>query len=269
MKGLVKYYARPKLNSPNMLAVWPGIGNVAVIAANYLKKQLGFKRLAEIEGREFFNPIGVVVKNSLVEAPQFPHSTFYYWKNKKKDGNDLILFIGDDQPTMRSVDLANTVLDVGIRLQVKCYYTCAAAVTRIHHTEQSRVWGVATQRSLTHELRQYDLIQAGNLQIAGLNGLLLGEAKTRKLAGICLLGEVPEYASRVPNPMAALSVLDALSMMLDVKIDMAEMEQIAAESKEKMKQLVAEAMGDYINYFTEPIWEQGEEGDDGEDEDEE
>ena len=35
-----------------------------------------------------------------------------------------------------------------------------------------------------------------------------------------------------------------------------------------MKQLVAEAMGEYINYFTEPIWEQGEEGgmDEGENE---
>ncbi len=258
MKGLVSYYARPKLDSPSMLAVWPGIGNVAVIVANYLRKQLDFKRLAEIEPSHFFNPIGVVVKDNLVEEPQFPQSKFYYWKNKK-GASDLILFIGEDQPVTQNYELANAVLDVGLKFQVKRVYTCAAALTHIHHTERPRVWGVGTNRNLTKELRQFDLIQGGNLQIAGLNGLMLGVAKERKLEGICLLGEVPMYATRVQNPMAALSVLEALTMILNIKIDMSEMEELAAETQEKMKQMVAEAMGEYISYFTEPIWEQGQE----------
>ena len=32
-----------------------------------------------------------------------------------------------------------------------------------------------------------------------------------------------------------------------------------------MKQVAAEAMGEYIEYFTAPIWEQGEEEEDEED----
>jgi len=265
MKGLVRYYARPKLDSPSMLAVWPGIGNVAVIVANYLRKQLDFKRLAEIEPSHFFNPIGVVVKDNVVEAPQFPQSKFYYWKNKK-GASDLILFIGDDQPMTQNYELANAVFDVGLKFQAKRVYTCAAALTHIHHTERPRVWGVGTTRGLTKELRQFDLIQGGNLQIAGLNGLMLGVAKEHKLEGICLLGEVPMYATRVQNPMAALSVLEALTMILNIKIDMSEMEELAAETQEKMKQMVAEAMGEYISYFTEPIWEQGQEPDEDDEE---
>ena len=118
MKGLVHYYAHPKLNSPAMLAVWPGIGNVAVIVANYLRKQLDFKRLAEIEPSHFFNPIGVVVKDNIVEAPQFPQSKFYYWKNKK-GASDLILFIGDDQPVTQNYELANVVLECRIEISGK------------------------------------------------------------------------------------------------------------------------------------------------------
>ena len=265
MAGLIKYYAHPKLESPIMIAVWPGVGNVALIVANYLKKQLKFKRLAEIEATSFFNPIGVMVKNNLVEAPQFPQSKFYYWKNRKGE-RDLILFIGDDQPATRGYDLANTVIDVGADYKVSRYYTFAAALTRIHHTESSRVWGVATNTELLNELRTFDLLQGSNLQIAGLNGLLLGVAKERKLDAICLLGEVPMYATRMPNPMAALAVLDALKMTLNLEIELTEMEHTAAESKEKMKQIVAEAMGEYINYFTEPIWEQGQEEGEWEDE---
>ena len=190
MKDLIKLYARPKLSSPVMLAAWPGIGNVSIIVALYLERKLNFKRLGEIEASHFFDPIGVVVRDNVVEAPQFPQSKFYYWKNKG-GGSDIILFIGDDQPAAKGYELANCVLDVGLSFQVKRIYTCAAALTHIHHTEQPRVWGVATSHQVAQDLKRYDLVQRGNLQIAGLNGLLLGVAKERGIEGVCLLGEVP------------------------------------------------------------------------------
>lgn len=258
MKNLVKFYARPKLNSPNMLAAWPGISNVSIIAATYLRRKLDFKQLGEVEPSHFFDPIGVIVRDNVVEAPQFPQSQFYYWKNKGK-GSDIILFIGEDQPAAKGYELANCVLDVGLRFQVKRIYTCAAALTRIHHTEPPKVWGVATSQQVAEDLKNYDLVPRGNLQIAGLNGLLLGVAKERDIEGVCLLGEVPMYATRIQNPMAALAVLKVLTKMLDIEIDMAELAQLARETKERMRQVAAEAMGEYIDYFTEPIWEHEEE----------
>ncbi|MFC2036052.1 PAC2 family protein [Chloroflexota bacterium] len=258
MNDLVKFYAHPKLRSPSMVAAWPGIGNVATIVTTYLKRKLAFKELGEVEASHFFDPIGVVVKDNVVEAPQFPQSKFYYRKSKGR-GNDIILFIGDDQPSTKGYELANCVFDVGLSFQTKRIYTCAAAITRIHHTEQPNVWGVASNQQLTDELRKYDLVQRGNLQIAGLNGLLLGVAKEQNVEGICLLGEVPMYATRIQNPMAALAILGALTKMLDIEIDTLELTQLASETKEKMKQIAAEAMEEYIDLFTEPIWERGEE----------
>ncbi len=258
MSGLVKLCARPKLNSPNMLAAWPGIGNVAAIVANYMKRKLDFKELGEVEAAYFFDPIGVVVRDNVIEAPQFPLSNFYYWKNKG-GGSDLILFIGEDQPALKGYELANCVLDLGLSFHVKRVYTCAAAITRIHHTEQPKVWGVATSQQVTEDLKKYDLVQRGNLQIAGLNGLLLGVAKEKGVEGICLLGEVPVYATKMQNPMAALAILGVLPKMLGIEVDTSELAQLASEVRESMKQLAAEAMGEYIDLFTEPIWEQGEE----------
>ena len=265
MSDLAKIYAYPKLNSPNMLAAWPGVSNVSMLVATYLEKKANFKKLAEIKASHFFDPIGVMVRNNVVEAPQFPQTKFSYWKNEG-GGSDIILFIGDDQPTTKGYELAHCVLDVGLRFQVKRIYTCAAALTRIHHTEQPKVWGVATNQQLTDELKAYDLMQRGNLQIAGLNGLLLGAAKERGIDGICLLGEVPMYATRIQNPMAALAILGTLTKMLDIEIDTDELAQLASEMKERMKLLAAEAMGEYIDLFTEPIWEQGEEYDEDEEE---
>jgi len=156
---------------------------------------------------------------------------------------------------------------VGERFQIKRVYTCAAAMTRIHHTEPPRVWGVATSYQVAEDLKKYKLAQASNLQIAGLNGLLLGVAKERGIDGICLLGEVPVYATRVPNPMAALAVMKILAGMLEVKIDLAELAKMAVEAGERIKQVAAQAMEEYIDYFTEPIWERGEEEEEEEEED--
>tara|TARA_Y100000031_G_scaffold23274_1_gene24608 strand:+ start:1093 stop:1839 length:747 start_codon:yes stop_codon:yes gene_type:complete len=243
-----------------MLAAWPGVGNVATIVATYLKSKLEFKELGEVEAPHFFDPIGVVVRDNVVEAPQFPENKFYYWKNKNKDkGGDLILFVGDDQPMTKGYELAQCVLDMGLSFGVNRIYTCAAALTRMHHTEQPKVWGVATNQQLTDELKGHDLVQRGNLHIAGLNGLLLGVAKERNVDGICLLGEVPAYATQVPNPMAALAIIGILTKILGVKIDTLELAVQANETKERMKQLAAQAMGEYIDLFTEPIWEQGSE----------
>ncbi len=100
MNDLVKLYARPKLNSPIMLAAWPGISNVSMLVATYLQRKLDFKRLGVIEASRFFDPIGVVVKDNVVEAPHFPQSKFYYRKSES-GGSDIILFIGDDQPAAK------------------------------------------------------------------------------------------------------------------------------------------------------------------------
>ena len=63
----------------------------------------------------------------------------------------------------------------------------------------------------------------------------------------------------MPNPMAAMAVLKILSGMLEVEIDLAELVKMAVDAGERMKQVAAQAMEEYIDYFTEPIWERGEE----------
>jgi proteasome assembly chaperone (PAC2) family protein len=262
--GIIRIRARPKLNAPNVLAAWPGIGNVAMIIANYLKAKLPFKELGYLEPSYFFDPIGVLVKDDVVQEPTFPESVFYYYKNT--GGKDLILFIGDDQPTAKGYDLAHYVLDVSKRFSAGRVFTCAAAMTRIHHTEPPKVWGVGTSHLVTIDLKPYHLEHSTNLQIAGLNGLLLGVAKERDIEGVCLLGEVPSYASRVANPMAALAVLKILAPMLEIKVDYAELAKMAVEAAEKIKQVAAQAMEEYIDYFTEPIWEREEGEEDEEDE---
>ena len=268
IKNPVRLYKKPRPKACDLIAAWPGIGNVALIVARYIKNKLNAEEIGEIEPFDFFAPIGVMVKGNIVEAPQFPESKFYYWQNPNSD-RDIVMFIGDEQPSFKGYDLANCVLDVSQEFKVKRVYTCAAAIARIHHTEQPRVWGAATKPELLDELRKYDIVLRGEVQIAGLNGLFLGAAKERGVEGICLLGEVPSYTTRIPNPKASVAVVDILSKILGIDIDLAELAEVAKESEEEVKKLAAEAMGEFIDRYTRPVWPPEEEDEDENDEEEE
>jgi hypothetical protein len=262
MKGVLKLYKEPHPESCFMLASWPGIGDVSLIVAQYLKDKLNAEEIGEIDPVNFFEPVGVMVKNNVIEKPHFPENKFYYWQNDEaKKG--LIIFIGEEQPSTKGHELLSCVLDVARKFKVKRVYGCAAAVTRIHHSEDSKVWAVATKRGLIKELERYDVVLRGRLRIAGLNGLFLGMAKERGIEGICLLGEVPVYATQIANHGAAYAVLKVLTKMLGIDIDLSELSNIAKQTKEEMGEIVKLATAEFIDRFTEPIWEQGQDEEEG------
>ena len=242
-----------------MLAAWPGVGNVALIVARYLVEKLSAEEIGELEAFHFFEPMGVLVKDNVVEAPQFPENKFYYWRNPSNPQGDLLLFLGESQPTSKAYELAQCILDVAQTFKARRIYTCAAALVRMHYTEKSKVWGVSTSNRHLRQFKGYDVVLRGDLQIAGMNGILLGVAKQRNIEGSCLLGEVPLYATRIPNPKAALAVTEILTKVLGVSIDMEELTENSRETEEAMKRLADQAMGEFIDHYTKPIWPPQEE----------
>jgi uncharacterized protein (TIGR00162 family) len=253
----IELYQEPILKNPVMVAAWPGISNVALRATSYLKDKLGAEEFGEIKPFGFFSPAGVVIQDNVVSVPRFPESKFYYWKNRVP-GNDVIIFISEAQPALKQYEFANLVLDVAQKFNVERIYTFAAAIIP-HRAEGSKVWGAVTDAWLIEELKRYGVVQRGDYHIRGLNGLLLGVAKERGITAVCLLGETPQHFAEMENPRASLSVLQALIKMLGIDIDLGELEEQAERADEEMERLSKETMSQYIDHFTQPIWEREEE----------
>ena len=248
---------QPQAENLVMLASWPGIGNVSPILAHYLKEKLGAHGIGEIDPVYFFEPVGVMVKDNIVERPRFPESKFYYWEDADaKTG--LVLFIGEEQPRAKGYEMVEAVLDAAEQLGVSRIFSCAAAVTKIHYTEETKVWGVATRQELLDEFSRHSVVLRGTLRIAGLNGLVLGRAKERGIDGLCLLGEVPGFATQMAHPKAALAVLSIFAEMLGMEVDTDELEALAKQSEAEMDVISKQATAAYIDQFTEPIWGQEE-----------
>ncbi|MBA7474130.1 hypothetical protein ES707_09478 [subsurface metagenome] len=237
-----------------MLAAWPGMGGVAIIAARYLTEKWGAKEFGSIAPEGFFDLSGVLIEDNTVRDLEFPENKFYLSRSRGR--RDWIIFIGEAQPLMNGYRLANLVLDVAQKFGVKRLYTFAAAPTHIYHTKKPRVLAVATMPKLLRGLERYDVTPLKQGSISGLNGLLLGAAKQRNIPGICLLGEIPIYTTHIANPRSAKAVLQVLAQMSNLEIDLADIDRWVKETGEEieekiyqLKESFGEEAKELIDYF--------------------
>lgn len=249
----IRLYQEPKLQRPVLIAGWPGIGNIGIIAVHTLKGLTMAQDLGEIEPWDFFYPRKLLIRNGLLEDMEFPASKFYFAKTEKRD---LLFFIGEEQPSegrgpyaegRKAYDLSNLVLDVAVKFGCQRVYTSGAAVAPVHHSAKPRVWAVPNTRSLLAEVRGYHNTilmsdvegKGGQGNITGLNGLLLGVARKRGLGAISLMGEIPIYLQGLPlpYPKASKSVLEVLTSSLDISVDLEELDSVVAHSERDIEKL--------------------------------
>lgn len=241
-------HKQPRLEKPDLIATWPGIGNIGIIAINTLRGQIDAEEMGEIEPWDFFYPKKVTINSGVLEELDFPFNKFYYKILQKRD---LIFFVGEQQPTegervyaegKKAYQMANLVLDVAEQFGCRRIYTSGAAVSYTHHELHPRVWAVTSQPSLTREIKSFgNTILMSEIEgkgergsITGLNGLLLGLAKKRGFESICLMGEIPDYLSGVPfpYPRASRSVLSLLSKLLGIEIDYSPLDEMTQQVDE-------------------------------------
>jgi len=247
----VRFYKEPKLDDPIMIACWPGIGNIGVIAVDILRRTVAAEELGEIESWDFFYPRKVVIRDGELTDLEFPSNKFYFGRTGNKD---VVIFIGEEQPSdgtkvyaegTKAYKMANLVLDVALKFGCRRVYTSGAAVAPIHHTARSRVWAVPNTEDLIDEVKGYENTvlmsdmegREGQGNITGLNGLLLGAAKKRGLEAICVMGEIPVYIHGfpIPYPKGSKAVLEVLRAVLGIEVSMDEINNLVQRSENEIE----------------------------------
>jgi proteasome assembly chaperone (PAC2) family protein len=219
MEG-IKFYKKPRLKNPYLICAWPGMGEVAFKAAQYLVDKLKAEEFAEIAPGDFFYLTGNVVQEGILSLSELPYSKFYFWKNKTGK-NDLIIFISSAQPDLvRAQDYCKRIIALAKLFKARMIIGFAAMPQPIEHTQQPAVWFSATSRELNNSLKKYNLSLLYDGQISGMNGLFLGIAKKEGFQGFCLLGEIPFYAVQIENPKASHALLGALAQILNIQVDL-------------------------------------------------
>lgn len=213
-----------ELRNPWLVAVWPGMGNVALGAGSYLVNQLGAEVAAELPARDIFDIEHVEVNDGVASAGRLPRNMFFAWKHPG-DGPDVVVFIGEAQPNSGGYDFCHRLLDYAQQWNVSRIFTFAAMATQLHPQSDPRVFAAASDKGGVGELRPLDVEVLGEGQISGLNGVLLAAGKERQIPGACLMGELPFFAVGVPNPKASQAVLEIFTELAGLELDFEELER--------------------------------------------
>lgn len=228
-----------KLNRPWMIAVWPGMGRVAISAGYYLMAKLGVHLLAEFRPLDLFDVEDVEVKGGLVRTGRLPRSRFFVWRNQPS-GHDIVIFIGEAQPPMGKYAFCRRLIEFARELGVERMFTFAAMATEMRPEDASRVFGAAVDEESLAELRHLEIEVLEEGRIGGLNGVLLGVAAENDMRGACLLGEMPRVFAQLPFPKAALSVLETFTAMARLEIDLGELREQAQTMDSKLAALYSQ-----------------------------
>ncbi|MCA9177672.1 MAG: PAC2 family protein [Planctomycetales bacterium] len=227
-----------KLNKPWLIAVWPGMGHVAISAGYYLMAKLGMHLHTEFAATELFDVDHVEVKEGLIRPSQLPRSRIFVWQDGGHQ-HDIVLFLGEAQPPAGKYPFCRRLIRYALELGVERVFTFAAMATQMHPEHDSRVFGAATDPESLAELQELDLEILQDGHIGGLNGVLLGVAAEMGLRGACLLGEMPHLFSQLPFPKASLAVLKVFTMIGNIELDTAELAKEARAMDERLGELLA------------------------------
>jgi uncharacterized protein len=248
----------PAQQRPWLIAAWPGMGNVALLAAGHLMQKLGLRAVAEVPPRSYFDVQEVHVKDGIVSVPRLPR-TVYFRSAAPLAGRELIILIGEAQPSSGTLEYAHEIVDKAVELGVERIVTFASMATQLHPTAEPRVFAAATTHDMLVELKRLELAPLDDGQIGGLNGLLLGVASEKNVEGMCLLGEMPFFAANVVNPKAAKAVLEAFSTLAGVSVDLDELATQAHAVDEFLVGLLEHMSGQQDEAGGEPDEEEEEE----------
>jgi proteasome assembly chaperone (PAC2) family protein len=227
-----------ELHHPWLVAVWPGMGHVALNGGVYLLAKLGMNLIAEFEANDLFDVEHVEVKAGIVQAGRRPRNRLYLWKDPNKK-HDLVLFLGEAQPPVGKYAFCRQLIAHARDLGVERIFTFAAMATQMHPEHSSRIFGAATDQETLEELKRLELEILEDGHIGGLNGVLLGAAAESGLHGACLLGEMPHIFTQLPFPKASLAILEVFVAMTGMELDLAELIEQAKATEQQLGELLA------------------------------
>jgi uncharacterized protein len=225
----VRSLSTPSPVKPVLVCGLPGSGYVGKLAADYLVTAFKAEKVAEFYSTSFPPHINIDERGLAVRL----RGELYHAKTGQE--TDLLIFTGDAQPSTSDgeYELADAVLRQAKKLHIKLVFSLAAYVTGTFAKER-RVFGAATSPEVVARLSEngVEIMKEGG--ISGMNGIIVGMAKLHGMEGVSLLGETSGY---LLDPAASHSVLESLSRILSVKVDLASIEERAREAQQIFSQV--------------------------------
>jgi proteasome assembly chaperone (PAC2) family protein len=216
---------------------WSDAGEAATSSIGYLHELWDATVFASVDPEDFYDfqahrPL-VKINEEGIREITWPATDFAYAKVGGAD-RDVVLLSGIE-PSMRWPTFCDLVLDVARTCGVELLVALGALLAGRPHTRPIRVTGSASTPELAS---RYGLATPRYEGPTGIAGVVIDACRRGGLDAVTLWGWVPHYLQGSPSPTASLALLQRLSALLELPIDLSDLEQRARTHDARVSEAV-------------------------------
>lgn len=219
----IKLYIQKEINLEGATVIngFPTAGLVSTIAANYLIETFKLDQIAFLDS-PMFPPISMIYNSK----PKFPARIY-----GDKDTN-LVVFISEFTPMINLIrPIVNTIFDFIDKNHCSIIIAPEAMPAQ---GDNSEIFGVGSTDSARSKISKQDIKFIPHGIITGITGVMLNEGKRRNFDVITLLAQA---RSEMPDARAAAMIIEKISKLINIKIDIDPLYNEAEKIEKRIKGL--------------------------------
>ena len=237
------------LRDPALVAAfegWNDAANAASDALRFLLRAFDADEVRELDPQEYFDFQAarphVEISNGVVRTLRWP-STRLYTARVSGGPRDLVLALGIE-PNLHWPQFCHEILGTARSFGTSFAVTLGALLGDAPHTRDTPITGTASDPATARHLG----LQRSRYQgPTGIVGVLSDACEREGMSCASLWAPVPHYVSSPPNPQATLALLERLSELLDLPLDLRNI-RVAANGWVEQVNSVMETDGDLVAY---------------------
>ena len=258
----------PELRNPLFVLAfegWNDAAQSATIAAKFLVSRYEGKRFAWFESDDFFqfSEQRPQVRLDIDGDRQitWPENEFYYCQHPDLS-RDLVVCTGVE-PQLKWKSFGRDVAELAKRCGVELVVTMGGLLAGNSHEDPLELVCLATESRLS-ELAELPVTKYEGP--TGIVGVIHTQMQNEHVPAVSLWVNIPQNIASLPNPKGALSLLDRLGAVSEIKMDLTELEDSAVRFDSEVEEAIKKEPG--ISRFLSQMGTAGGMGEDEEDEEE-
>ena len=235
----------PELRRPILITAFSGWNDAAegaTYATRIIRRQRRATEFAHIEAEEFFvftetRPT-VRLRAGLTREIRWPANRLYASATPDESA-DLILLIGTE-PQLRWQTFCNAIIELARALGVDKVITLGALLEATPHTRPTPVSGNSPDPELAGRLAARGMGGSRYEGPTGIVGVLNSSCHSSGLPVASLWASQPHYLKGHRNPAVALALLEHLSALVDLDLDLTIVEHQARAYRRQVEEALEE-----------------------------
>ena len=266
----VRWIAEPTLTRPVMLSAftgWNDAGDSASTALRTMIESWGASALAEIDPDPFtdFATVRPQVRLDEEHHRSIVWPTVGIW-SVSLPGTDVLLVLGPE-PALRWRLFTEQLIGVTERFGASMALSLGALLADVPHTRPVPLIGTATDETM---MERFELQRSQYEGPTGIVGVLQDALQRHGLSTASLWAAVPGYASQIPSPKAAMTLVERACSMIGTPAPLNRLASAAAEYDARVSALIGadDDMVEYLHRLEQMADEGAADFDDADDDDE-